>query len=100
MKIAITGGTGFVGSHLARSLVTAGHEVVIIARGIDDRNSNAQVRILSEGLVDPAPPCDPLPLDLAPALPFTEDQIVRGLPPAGPFRVADLRCSLPALGPR
>jgi len=62
--------------------------------------SIAQVRILSEGLVDPAPSCDPLPLDLAPALPFTEEQIARGLPPAGPFRIADLRCSLPVLGPR
>jgi hypothetical protein len=62
--------------------------------------SIAQVRILSEGLVDPAPPCDVLPLDLAPALPFRAEQIIRGLPPAGPFRMADLRCSLPVLGSR
>jgi NADH dehydrogenase len=62
--------------------------------------SIAQVRILSEGLVDPAPPCDPLPLDLAPALPFRDEQIIRGLPPAGPFRMTDLRCSLPVLGSR
>lgn len=34
MKIAITGGTGFVGSHLARDLRGAGHEVVVIARGV------------------------------------------------------------------
>jgi NADH dehydrogenase len=33
MKIAITGGTGFVGSHLARSLAADGHEVVLLARG-------------------------------------------------------------------
>jgi len=38
MKIAITGGTGFVGRHLARYLVSAGHEVVLIARGIDRRD--------------------------------------------------------------
>jgi NADH dehydrogenase len=38
MKIAITGGTGFVGRHLARDLVSAGHEVVLIARGVDRRN--------------------------------------------------------------
>jgi uncharacterized protein YbjT (DUF2867 family) len=37
MKIAITGGTGFVGGHLARSLTARGHEVVIIARGTDRR---------------------------------------------------------------
>ena len=32
MRIAITGGTGFVGGHLARELVQEGHEVVLIAR--------------------------------------------------------------------
>jgi uncharacterized protein YbjT (DUF2867 family)/predicted DCC family thiol-disulfide oxidoreductase YuxK len=37
MRIAITGGTGFVGGHLARSLAQRGHEVVILARGVDDR---------------------------------------------------------------
>ena len=33
MRVAITGGTGFVGSHLARLLAASGHEVVLIARG-------------------------------------------------------------------
>ena len=37
MKIAITGGTGFVGGHLARLLIARGHEVVIVARGMDPR---------------------------------------------------------------
>ena len=39
MKIAITGATGFVGSHLAIRLTSEGHEVVRIARrarGTDD----------------------------------------------------------------
>jgi nucleoside-diphosphate-sugar epimerase len=38
MRIAITGGTGFVGRHLARHLVAAGHEVVLISRGVDARD--------------------------------------------------------------
>lgn len=38
MKIAITGATGFVGRHLARDLVANGHEVVLIARGVDRRD--------------------------------------------------------------
>jgi nucleoside-diphosphate-sugar epimerase len=38
MKIAITGGTGFVGSHLAKSLTDKGHTVTLIARGLDKRN--------------------------------------------------------------
>ena len=37
MRVAITGGTGFVGGHLARRLVAGGHEVVLIARGVDHR---------------------------------------------------------------
>ncbi len=35
MKIAITGGTGFVGRNVARALVNAGHLVVLVARGCD-----------------------------------------------------------------
>jgi nucleoside-diphosphate-sugar epimerase len=38
MKIAITGGTGFVGGHLARVLAADGHHVVLIARGADRRD--------------------------------------------------------------
>lgn len=39
MKIAVTGATGFVGRHLAGSLVSDGHEVVVIARGRDRRDT-------------------------------------------------------------
>lgn len=38
MKIAITGATGFVGRHLARVLSYQGHELVLIARGLDGRD--------------------------------------------------------------
>jgi nucleoside-diphosphate-sugar epimerase len=33
MKIAITGGTGFVGRHIARAFSAEGHELVIVSRG-------------------------------------------------------------------
>ena len=35
MKIAITGGTGFIGGRLARDLAGRGHELVLIARGVE-----------------------------------------------------------------
>ncbi|MHB8220891.1 MAG: NAD(P)H-binding protein [Acidimicrobiales bacterium] len=35
VRIAITGGTGFVAGHLAESRSVGGHEVVVLARGID-----------------------------------------------------------------
>jgi uncharacterized protein YbjT (DUF2867 family) len=39
MKVAITGGTGFIGRHLVKDLVERGHEVVAIARGKYRRNT-------------------------------------------------------------
>ena len=41
MKIAITGGTGFIGRHLARDLSARGHEIIVIARGLYKRNTQA-----------------------------------------------------------
>ena len=54
--------------------------------------SVAQVRMLSEGLAEPLPPCELVPAELAPGIPFSEEQIRKGLPPAGRFRLSDLRC--------
>jgi NADH dehydrogenase len=54
--------------------------------------ARAQIRILSEGVVEPALPCDALPVDLRPQRKFTDDQIRRGLPEPGPFTLSDLRC--------
>ena len=53
--------------------------------------SLAQVRILQEGVSQPAPAADVLPADLAPTTPFSDDVIRAGLPLAGGFGRADLR---------
>jgi len=56
--------------------------------------AKAQVRILSEGVVEPATNCAPLPPDLMPQQRFDEANIRAGLPPPGRFRLKDLRfCS-------
>ena len=55
--------------------------------------SLAQVRILQEGVTQPAPAADRLPADLAPATPFSDTAIREGLPPPGGFGRADLRWS-------
>lgn len=54
--------------------------------------ATAQVRILSEGVVESYFPSDPLPYDLQPTRRFTADQIRSGLPRPGPFTIRDLRC--------
>jgi len=52
----------------------------------------AQVRILSEGIVEPLPPCPFVPDDLVPRQMFTEEHIRRGLPAPGAFGLSDIRC--------
>jgi uncharacterized protein YbjT (DUF2867 family) len=55
--------------------------------------SLAQVRILSEGIVEALPACATLPEDLLPTTPFSEEQIRSGLPAPAHFGIKDLRCS-------
>ena len=64
MRIAITGGTGFVGSNTARALLGAGHEVVLVARGsrrVAKRDGLTVVRadvITGDGLTEALAGCD------------------------------------------
>jgi uncharacterized protein YbjT (DUF2867 family) len=53
--------------------------------------SRAQVRVLAEGIVEPLPAADGLPVDLLPATRFDEASIRAGLPPPGGFGRRDLR---------
>jgi hypothetical protein len=55
--------------------------------------STAQVRILTEGFDQPHDCEDALPQELIPRIPFSEEQIRKGLPAPGPFALTDLKCS-------
>jgi NADH dehydrogenase len=56
MRIAITGGTGFVGRHLARRLTADGIDVVIVSRGVDARDAVVRLaprtRFIAAGVDD------------------------------------------------
>ncbi|HSK63463.1 MAG TPA: NAD-dependent epimerase/dehydratase family protein, partial [Pyrinomonadaceae bacterium] len=48
MKVAITGATGFVGSHLATRLSSEGHEVVRVARRAPEDDREVAIASLAE----------------------------------------------------
>jgi NADH dehydrogenase len=54
VKIAITGGTGFVGSHLAQRLAADGHEVVVIGRNVRISGLPAKVSLVRAEITDVA----------------------------------------------
>ena len=51
MRIAITGGTGFVGTHVARLLDRRGHEVVLVSREVQGRHRRGRCDVASADLV-------------------------------------------------
>lgn len=44
MRIAVTGGTGFVGSHLFEAFDAGDHEFVLLARGVEERTADLKAR--------------------------------------------------------
>ncbi len=45
MKTLVTGGAGFIGSHLVDKLIRNGHEVIVVDSMIDGHIENIQTRI-------------------------------------------------------
>jgi uncharacterized protein YbjT (DUF2867 family) len=66
VRVAITGGTGFVGSNTARALLVAGHEVVLVSRGSRRVAAREGLKVVradvtaGEGLVEAFAGCDAL----------------------------------------
>ncbi|HPM05210.1 MAG TPA: NAD-dependent epimerase/dehydratase family protein, partial [Candidatus Cloacimonas sp.] len=56
MKIMITGGAGFIGSHVADAFIRAGHELVIVDNLSTGylKNVNPQARFYNLDICDPA----------------------------------------------
>src|SRR5438552_4508782 len=52
VRVAVTGATGFVGTHTIRALTAAGHEVVAIARGTRRRPRRDNVSYVRADVVD------------------------------------------------
>jgi uncharacterized protein YbjT (DUF2867 family) len=53
MRIAITGGAGFIGSHLARRLVDEGHQIVVLARRERQHHERRGMEFVTSDLSDP-----------------------------------------------
>src|SRR5256885_15475354 len=47
MKVLISGGSGFIGRHLVKSLATDGHEVVVLSRRLVTKDSPKGVRYVT-----------------------------------------------------
>jgi len=54
VRVAVTGGTGFVGMHTVRALAKAGHDVVAIARGTRARLLPKSVKFVRADVTDSA----------------------------------------------
>ena len=47
MKVAIIGGTGFLGSHIAEAMLEAGHELSLLVRAGSEDKATSDERIRS-----------------------------------------------------
>ena len=57
MRLAVTGGSGFLGAHLIRAALAEGHEIVVLARPGGDRRNLKGLKIsVVDGLISSEPP--------------------------------------------
>jgi UDP-glucose 4-epimerase len=56
MKVVVTGGAGFIGSHVVDAYVAAGHQVIVIDNLCSGKreNLNPQARFVEQDILDPA----------------------------------------------
>ncbi len=50
MKVAVTGGAGFIGSHLVDRLIEEGNEVVVVDNFLSGDNTNAKAKLLKKDI--------------------------------------------------
>ncbi|MDH3570625.1 MAG: NAD-dependent epimerase/dehydratase family protein, partial [Gemmatimonadota bacterium] len=55
MRVFVTGGTGFIGSHLVRTLLARGDRCIVISRSGRDPWNDAGVRVIAGDPTQPGP---------------------------------------------